>query len=260
VQRSREHAEQLIEQGLQWRDTPREIAATSDVVFTSVPDDAALEAVASGADGIIAGLQDGKIWVDVSTVSPELSRELAGRVRGRGAVMLDAPMSGSVPQVEAGTLTIMVGGDEAGYRAVEPLLRQLGTRTTSATTGWASRSSSRSTSAWPSRCSLSPKGCSWQSAPASTDSARWRSWRQARSAPRARASIILDPSEEAWFDISFMHKDIELALATARELGIPLPIAERASEVLEQAEALGYERRDLAALFQALEQIAGGAT
>jgi 3-hydroxyisobutyrate dehydrogenase-like beta-hydroxyacid dehydrogenase len=75
---------------------------------------------------------------------------------------------------------------------------------------------------------------------------------------RARASIILDPPEEAWFDLGFMHKDIELALDAARRLGIPLPTAERADDVLERAQALGYERRDLAALFQALEQKANG--
>jgi 3-hydroxyisobutyrate dehydrogenase-like beta-hydroxyacid dehydrogenase len=75
---------------------------------------------------------------------------------------------------------------------------------------------------------------------------------------RARASIILDPPDEAWFDLRFMHKDVELALQAARSLQIPLPTAERADEVLERAQALGYERRDLAALFQALEQIASG--
>jgi 3-hydroxyisobutyrate dehydrogenase-like beta-hydroxyacid dehydrogenase len=75
---------------------------------------------------------------------------------------------------------------------------------------------------------------------------------------RARASIILDPPEEAWFDLSFMHKDIELALDAARRLEIPLPSAESADEVLERAAALGYERRDLASLFQVLEEIAGG--
>ena len=74
---------------------------------------------------------------------------------------------------------------------------------------------------------------------------------------RARASIILDPPEDAWFDLSFMHKDIELALDAARRLDIPLPTAERADEILERAAALGYEHRDLAALFQVLEQIAG---
>src|SRR5690349_13630481 len=126
-ERSREHAEHLIEEGLQWRDTPRAVAEEVDAVFTSVPDDAALEEVASGPDGILAGLGAGKAWVDVSTVSPEVSRKLAGRARAQGASMLDAPVSGSVPQVQAGTLTIMVGGEEAAYREVEPLLRELGT-------------------------------------------------------------------------------------------------------------------------------------
>src|ERR1700757_5123012 len=93
-QRSRAHAEQLIEQGLEWRDSPREVAEAADVVFTSVPDDAALEEVASGADGILSGL-DKKTWGDVSTVSPQVSRELAGRARAQGAAMLDAPVSGS---------------------------------------------------------------------------------------------------------------------------------------------------------------------
>jgi 3-hydroxyisobutyrate dehydrogenase-like beta-hydroxyacid dehydrogenase len=118
-QRSREHAEQLIEQGLQWRDSPKEVAEAADVVFTSVPDDAALEDVASGPDGILAGLGEAKTWIDVSTVSPQLSKKLAVRVRTQGAWMLDAPVSGSVPQVQAGTLTIMVGGDEAAYGKVE---------------------------------------------------------------------------------------------------------------------------------------------
>src|SRR5204862_246737 len=88
-----------------------------------------LESVASGPDGILAGLTDEKVWLDMSTVSPNASREVAERVRGLGAAMLDAPVSGSVPQVQAGTLTIMVGGDEDAYARVEPILRELGTPT-----------------------------------------------------------------------------------------------------------------------------------
>ena len=128
-ERHREHAEELVQEGLQWRDTPREVAEAADIVFTSVPDDGVLEVVASGPDGILAGLAAEKIWVDLSTVSPPASRELAERVRALGATMLDAPVSGSVPQVQAGTLTIMVGGDEQAYARVEPILRELGTPT-----------------------------------------------------------------------------------------------------------------------------------
>ena len=88
-----------------------------------------LEEVASGTGGILAGLAAGKVWVDMSTVSPHVSRDIAQRVRERGAAMLDAPVSGSVPQVQTGTLTIMVGGDAEAYARVEPLLRELGTPT-----------------------------------------------------------------------------------------------------------------------------------
>jgi 3-hydroxyisobutyrate dehydrogenase len=159
-ERNREGAQWLVDQGLRWLDTPREIAEAADVVLTSLPSDDVVESVASGADGVLAGLGAGKLWVDLSTVSPRVSRELAARVRDRRAEMLDAPVSGSVPQVKAGTLTIMVGGDEKAYGRVEPVLRVLGTPPGSATTarGWCS--SSRSTSASPCRCSPSPRVCS----------------------------------------------------------------------------------------------------
>src|SRR5207253_4868333 len=127
--RDRQEAQDLVHEGLQWRDTPREVAESADVLFTSLPDDDVLESVASGPDGILAGLTEPKIWVDMSTVSPRASRELAERVRAQGAAMLDAPVSGSVPQVQAGSLTIMVGGDEQAYERVEPLLHELGTPT-----------------------------------------------------------------------------------------------------------------------------------
>jgi 3-hydroxyisobutyrate dehydrogenase-like beta-hydroxyacid dehydrogenase len=259
VQRSRERAQELIEQGLQWRDSPREVTEGANVVFTSVPDDGVLEDVASGPDGILAGLAEGKTWVDVSTVSPQLSRELAGRARAQGAAMLDAPVSGSVPQVQTGTLTIMVGGAEAVYREVEPLLRELGTPNYVGDNGQGLALKLAINISLAVQMLAFAEGLLFAER-SSVD--RQRALDIMEASPigspmlRARASIILDPPEEAWFDLRFMHKDIKLALDTARELGIPLPTAERADEVLERAEALGYERRDLAALFQALEQIA----
>ena len=259
--RSREHAEQLIEQGLQWRDTPREVAEAADVVFTSVPDDAALEEVASGPDGILAALEAGKTWVDVSTVSPQASRELADRAHAQGGRMLDAPVSGSVPQVQSGTLTIMVGGDEAAYRAIEPLLRVLGTP------NYVGENGQGLALKLAINISLAVQMLAFAEGLLLVERSgvdRQRALEIMEASPigspmlRARASIILDPPEEAWFDLGFMRKDIELALETARKLQIPLPTAERADEVLERAVALGYEHRDLAALFQVLEQIADG--
>ncbi len=100
--RHRGEVRELEREGLVWRDTPREIAEAVEVVFTSVPNDSVLEDVASGPDGILAGLAAGKVWVDMSTVSPHVSREVARRVQERGAAMLDAPVSGSVPRCKLG--------------------------------------------------------------------------------------------------------------------------------------------------------------
>jgi 3-hydroxyisobutyrate dehydrogenase len=259
-QRSREHAQPLIEQGLVWCETPREVAATAEVVFTSVPDDAVLREVASGPDGILAGLGPGKTWIDVSTVSPQVSRELAELARAQGGRLLDAPVSGSVPQVQSGTLTIMVGGDEEAYRQVEPILRELGTPNYIGANGQGLALKLAI------NISLAVQMLAFAEGLLLAERSgvdRQKALEVMESSPigspmlRARASIILDPPKEAWFDLRFMHKDIELALETARSLQIPLPTAERADEVLEHAAALGYERRDLAALFQALEQIAG---
>jgi len=127
--RDRGDADDLLHKGLEWRDTPREVVEAADVLITSVPNDDVLESVASWPDGILAGLTESVIWIDMSTVSPRVSREVAKRVQDQGAAMLDAPVSGSVPQVQTGTLTIMVGGDEQAYAKVEPILRELGTPT-----------------------------------------------------------------------------------------------------------------------------------
>ena len=260
-ERSREHAQPLLDEGLQWRDTPREVAEAADVVFTSLPDDQVLEQVASEPDGILAGLAAGKTWVDMSTVSPGASQEIAARVSAVGASMLDAPVSGSVPQVQSGTLTIMVGGDEDSYRRVEPLLQVLGTPNYIGGNGQGLALKLAI------NISLAVQMLAFAEGLLLAERSgvdRQRALDVMEASPigspmlRARASIILDPPEEAWFDLSFMHKDIELALDAARRLEIPLPTAERADEVLEHAQALGYERRDLAALFQALEQMADG--
>ena len=128
--RTRSKAVALIDKGLIWRDTPREVAEAADVVFSMVADDAALTAVTSGPDGILAGLQPGALYVDMSTVSPGASRELSRRVCSAGATMVDAAVSGGVPAAETGTLAIMVGGTEAGYRAAEALLLRLGSTVT----------------------------------------------------------------------------------------------------------------------------------
>jgi 3-hydroxyisobutyrate dehydrogenase-like beta-hydroxyacid dehydrogenase len=254
----RPDAQDLIDEGLGWRDTPREVAQAADVVFTSVPNDNVLESVASGPDGILAGLGEGKVWVDMSTVSPHASREVAKWVQARGAAMLDAPVSGSVPQVQTGTLTIMVGGDEQAYARVEPILRELGTPTHIGDNGQGLVLKLAI------NISLAVQMLAFAEGLVLAERAgvdRKRAVEVMTQSPigspmlKARAALVLDLPDEAWFDVSLMQKDIALALDTARQLHVPLPSAATADQVLTLAGALGYEHRDIAGLFKVLEHL-----
>lgn len=109
-------------------DTPREAAASADVVLVSLADDAALEAVYHGPDGLAAGVRPGAVVVETSTVRPDTIRALAPIVEAAGATLLDAPVSGSVPVVERGELTFMVGGEAAALDRVRPVLDVLSAR------------------------------------------------------------------------------------------------------------------------------------
>jgi 3-hydroxyisobutyrate dehydrogenase-like beta-hydroxyacid dehydrogenase len=260
-ERSRTHAEGLVQDGLRWRDTPREVAEAAEIVFTSVPDDDVLETVASGNDGILAGLGADQIWVDMSTVSPRASRALAERVHSRGAAMLDAPVSGSVPQVQSGTLTIMVGGDEHAYARVEPVLRELGTPTHVGENGQGLALKLAI------NISLAVQMLAFAEGLLLAERSgidRGLAIDVMTQSPigspmlKARAPLLLDLPDTAWFDIGLMQKDIALALDAARQLPVPLPSGATADQVLTVARGLGYERRDLAALFEVLAQMSNG--
>jgi 3-hydroxyisobutyrate dehydrogenase-like beta-hydroxyacid dehydrogenase len=256
--RHRHDAQDLVDKGLGWRDTPREVAEAADVVFTSLPTDDVLESVVSGSDGILEGLAEGQIWVDMSTVSPHASREVAARVQARGAAMLDAPVSGSVPQVQTGTLTIMVGGDEQAYARVEPILHELGTPIHIGENGQGLVLKLAI------NISLAVQMLAFAEGLVLAERAgidRKRAVDVMAQSPigspmlKARAGLVLDLPDEAWFDVSLMQKDIVLALDTARQLRVSLPSAATADQLLTLARARGYEHRDLAALFEVLEHV-----
>jgi len=249
----------LIEQGLIWRDTPREAAAAARVVFSMVTDDAALDAVTSGPDGILAGLRPGSVYVDMSTVSPRASRELAGQVRAAGAAMIDAPVSGSVPAAASGTLSIMAGGPDAAFEQVAPLLRQLGNSVTHAGGNGQGLllklainiSLAAQMLAFSEGVLLAQRGG------IDPELAIQAMTHSAIGSPmlQARAPLLLDLPEQAWFDMQLMHKDIRLALDAARESAVPLPAASAADTVLSWAEENGYRHRDIAGLFRVLGQM-----
>jgi 3-hydroxyisobutyrate dehydrogenase-like beta-hydroxyacid dehydrogenase len=259
--RNNEQAQDLVNDGLHWGETPREVAESAEVVFTSLPDDEVLQEVASGPDGILAGLAAEKTWVDMSTISPRASRELAERVHALGATMLDAPVSGSVPQVQAGTLTIMVGGDEEAYARVEPILRELGTPTHIGENGQGLVLKLAINISLAVQMLAFAEGLLMADrAGVDRELAVDVMTQAAIGSPmlKARAPLVLELPDEAWFDVGLMQKDIALALDTARQLCVPLLSAAAADESLTMARALGYERRDIAALFEVLARIAGG--
>jgi 3-hydroxyisobutyrate dehydrogenase-like beta-hydroxyacid dehydrogenase len=261
--RTRSKASALVARGLRWRDTPREVAATADVLVSMVTDDAALAAITSGPDGILAGLRPGAVYVDMSTVSPKASRELAERVRAAGATMLDAPVSGSVPAAESGALSIMVGGAREAFDAVEPLLRHLGRNVTyvggngqglvlklAINISLAAQMLAFSEGlALAERAGIDPKLAAETMAAAPVGSPMLK----------ARVPLVLDLPEQAWFDMRLMHKDIRLALETARESALPLSTASTASAadaMLTRAEEMGYGHRDIAGFFEVLARSA----
>src|SRR5512135_1702526 len=123
-------ANHLLKAGMHWADTPRAAAEAGDFVFTMVTNTAALQAIVEGPDGILAGLNASKIYVDMSTISPSYSRELSELVADKGSVMLDAPVSGSVSTLEEGKLSIMVGGDPHAFEKVKPILLDIGPKVT----------------------------------------------------------------------------------------------------------------------------------
>ena len=258
--RTRAKATALVEKGLRWLDTPREVAAAADVVFSMVTDDTALAAITEGPDGILAGLRPGTIHVEMSTVSPSASRELAARVLAAGATMIDAPVSGSVPAAESGTLSIMVGGPEPAFRAVEPLLRHLGSTITHV--GGNGKGLLLKLAI---NISLAVQMLAFSEGLLLAEHNGIDPELAARAMTaspigspmlRLRAPLALDLPEQAWFDMRLMHKDIRLALAAARASDIPLPAATTADAVLSRAEQLGYARRDIAGLYAVLDQLA----
>ncbi len=124
--RTKARGEGLIAEGATWADTPADVAGRADVIFICVTDTPDVRAVVTGPGGIIESAREGMIIVDHSTISPAVTREMAGELAQRGAVLLDAPVSGGDVGAKNATLSIMVGGEEEAFSKVLPLLQRMG--------------------------------------------------------------------------------------------------------------------------------------
>jgi 3-hydroxyisobutyrate dehydrogenase-like beta-hydroxyacid dehydrogenase len=124
--RTKESGDELVAEGAAWANSPKEVAAASDVVFTMTSDAAASEAVICGPNGVLEGAHDGLVVIDSASIAPEASQANAARAAEKGVVLLDAPVSGGPKVAENGALGIMVGGPEEGFKTAEPILNELG--------------------------------------------------------------------------------------------------------------------------------------
>ena len=259
--RTREKAQWLVDEGLVLEDTPRAVAEAADVVFTMVTNTKALKAVTEGPDGILAALGPGKIYVDMTTGTPDESRALAERVAGLGADMLDAPVSGSVSTLEEGKLSIMVGGDAAVVEQVLPLLRQIGPTVTHVGPNGQAVAMKIATN-----LSLAVQMLAFsegvllaEQSGIPRETAVHVLLNSVIASPmiKYRGPFVLGQPDEAWFDVNMMQKDLLVALEMGRQLNVPLPTTATANQMLTAARALGLEKRDFAVLFEVLAIMSG---
>jgi 3-hydroxyisobutyrate dehydrogenase-like beta-hydroxyacid dehydrogenase len=259
--RTRDKAEWLTELGLRLVDTPREVAEQADVVFSMVTNTKALDAVTEGPDGILAGLAAGKVYVDSTTGTPDASRALAARVAETGAVMLDAPVSGSVSTLEEGRLSIMVGGDEAAFRQVEPILLDIGpTVTRIGGNGQALLMKiAINLSLHVQMVAFSEGVLLAEKDGIPREVAVDAMLKSVIASPmiKYRGPMILKQPEEAWFNVNMMQKDMNLALEAGRKLNVSLPTTATANELLTAARGMGLEEYDFSIVFEVLAQMAG---
>ncbi|HET6299297.1 MAG TPA: NAD(P)-dependent oxidoreductase [Kribbella sp.] len=257
--RNKERARSDALDGLPWHQTPREVAEASEIVITSVPDDDVLNEIASGPDGILAGLGAGKIWIEMSTVSPRVNRRLAAQAEALEAAMLDAPVSGSFPQAQAGTLMILVGGDESAFAHVDAVLREFGTPAYVGDHGLGLALKLAININLAAQLVAFSEGL--QLAARAGIDQKLAADLMVQSgigspALKAREQFVLDLPDEAWFDVGLMQKDLRLALDLGTELRSPLPSTTLADHLLDAARAAGYEHRDIAVLYRVLEEMA----
>jgi 3-hydroxyisobutyrate dehydrogenase-like beta-hydroxyacid dehydrogenase len=259
--RTRSKATALLARGMVWAESPREVAAASEVTFSMVTNTAALTAVTDGPDGLLAGMAAGKLYADMSTVSPSASRSLAAKVRDKGADMVDAPVSGSVITLQEGKLGVMVGGRTETFERLKPLLLDIGPRVTHVgDNGLAlvmkiaiNLNLSVQMQGFCEGVLLAEKsGISRQVAvDVMTHSVI------ASPMVQYRGPFVLQQPEEAWFDVNMMQKDMMLAMDMGRQLNVPVPATAVCNEFLTAARGMGWEKQDFAVVFDVLAKMSG---
>ncbi|HJW91640.1 MAG TPA: NAD(P)-dependent oxidoreductase [Anaerolineales bacterium] len=260
--RTKSKAEWLLEQGMVWGETPRAVVEAADITFSMVTNTQAVKAISGGLAGVLAGLGPGKIYIDMSTVSPSASRELAAQVDRLGAKMLDAPVSGSVETLEAGRLSIMVGGDELTFQKVKPTLLVIAPKAATYVGGNGQAVAMKIAT----NLSLAVQMLAFsegmllaEKSGIKREVAAEVMFNSVIASPmiKYRGPFVLAMPDKAWFNVNMMQKDLNLALELGQQLKVPLPTTATTNELLTAARGMGLEEKDFAVIFKVLARMSG---
>ncbi len=252
----------LVEAGAQVRDNPRDVAEYSEVIITIVSDTPDVQAVILNEDGILAGARPGTTLVDMSTIDPGVTRELAAQLAQKGVAMLDAPVSGGEQGAIDGTLSIMVGGEEAVFRRTLPLFECLGKRITHIGGHGAGQVAKACNQILAAQQIAAVAETLLLARAAGVDPARVREALLGGFASSRVLEIhgqrMLEEDFKPGFKARLHAKDMRIALHTAQEAGLTLPGAAAAAELIGELLAGGQGELDSSALYQVLERLSGG--
>jgi len=257
--RSSGSVEELEGEGAQGADSPRAVAEQCGIIFTMLPDSPEVREVMEGDDGVLAGASDGDLVIDMSSISPLVTRELAQTAAESGVKLVDAPVSGGEPKAIEGTLSIMVGASEEDYARAEPLFEPLGTpvHVGEAGSGQVTKACNQIIVAvvieavsealvLGSKAGVDPKMVMQALGGGLAGTA----------VMEAKKSNFLEHDFDPGFRIDLHHKDLGIALATAREYGVSLPLTATVDQMLQELKVNGQGARDHSALITLAEDAA----
>jgi 3-hydroxyisobutyrate dehydrogenase-like beta-hydroxyacid dehydrogenase len=260
--RTKSKAAPLIALGMKWADTPRQVTEAADMVMSMVTSTKAVEAITQGPDGVLAGLKPGKIYIDMTTMSPHYSRSLAKQVAAEtGAVMLDAPVSGSTITLEQGKLSIMVGGDEAAFEKAKPVLEDIGPKVFHlGENGLAvAMKISINLSLAVQMLGFSEGVLLAEKSGIPREKAVEVMLNSVIASPMViyRGPFVLGHPDEVLFNCTMMQKDMNLAIEMGQEMNVPLPTTATTNEYLSAARGMGLGDYDFSIIFDVLARMTG---
>lgn len=261
--RTREKAAPLFKRGMLWADTPRDAARDADIVFSIVTDSAAVRSVALGPLGIVSGLRKDAVYLDMSTIDPDVSRSVAADFAKMGLTMMDAPISGTTLTLAQNRASLMVAGDKAVFDRIQPALLAIGPKVTYiGAQGLAVQLKVAlnmtlviQVIGFCEGIALAEKGG------VSREVAVDAFLKSVVASPvlTYRAPLILEGhiSDATYGNVDLQQKDVLLALDLGRKMGLPVPLAAAANEMLNACRGLGLARHDFVVVYEVYRRLGG---